>query len=192
MTLSTGEIKRRQIMDAALELIGEKGVDAVTHRSVGAQAGVSHGVVSYHFPTRGSIIYKAFEYYLGSIEDYKDKDGWLRHEAMSTTQIAEYLTAVVSEELASSTLILVEQELLLVAARNPDLAMIHRDWEKKLLESFAAGLQRSNYKEPQNFAKAILNFTRGFLLEKLTEPSLTEQDFKERVLLLLHSNRSND
>lgn len=179
-------------MDAALEVIGEKGVDAITHRSVGAQAGVSHGVVSYYFPARDSIIHKSFEYYLSSVDEYEDKYGWLPDEAMSTNQIAEFMTALVSEELASPTLILVEQELLLVAARNSELSMMYRDWEKKVLESFAAGLKRSGYKQPQRFAKALLNFTRGFLLERLTDPTLSKQEFKKRVLPLLSSIASSD
>ena len=192
MTLRAGEKKRRQIMDAALEVIGEKGVDAITHRSVGAQAGVSHGVVSYHFPTRDSIIYKSFEYYLGSVDEYAEKYGLLLNEVLSPNHIVEILTALVSDELASPTFILVEQELLLVAARNSDLSMLYRDWEKKVLDRLTAVLKRSSYKQPQRYAKAILNFMRGFILERLTDPTLTQQDFRERVLLLLRSNSPND
>jgi len=165
MTLSAGEKKRCQIMDAALEVIGNKGIDAVTHRSVGKQAGVSHGVVSYHFPTRDSIIHRSFEYYLGSADAYEDSFGWLKTETMSEMQIADYLTALVSQELTNPSLILVEQELLLVAARNAELSRMYRDWETEVLTNFASGLKRAGYKEPQKFAKAILNFTRGFLLE---------------------------
>ena len=111
---------------------------------------------------------------------------------MSPTHIVDVLTAVISEELTDPTATIVEQELILVAARQPDLAELYRDWEKQGLDIFATGLKRSGYKRPQRLALVILNFIRGFLLERLTDPTLTEQDFKERALLLLKSISSED
>lgn len=65
---------------------------------------------------------------------------------------------------------------------------MYRDWEIEVLTNFASGLKRAGYKEPQKFAKVILNFTRGFLLEKLTDQALRVVEYKERVSLLLSSN----
>ncbi|MCP3670502.1 MAG: TetR family transcriptional regulator, partial [Gammaproteobacteria bacterium] len=60
MKLSAGEKTRQLILDSVLAVIAKEGVDAITHRRVGHEAGVSHGVVSYHFPTRDELIYKSF------------------------------------------------------------------------------------------------------------------------------------
>ena len=185
MKLSAGERKRHQILDAALKVIAADGVDAVTHRSVGKQAGVSHGVVSYHFPTRDSLIYRSFEHYFGSFADLQAKAGWSSKEKMSKRRIVDVLTKVVAVELADASATLVEQELLLVAARRPELAALYREWEEKGISVFSEGLKRSGYKTPRRIALVLVNFIRGFLLESLTDPALTELDFKERAKIFV-------
>lgn len=47
------------LLDAALTLIEENGVDALTMRSVAGHAGVSPGTVSYHFDTTEELIERA-------------------------------------------------------------------------------------------------------------------------------------
>ena len=185
MKLSAGERKRHQILDAALKVIAADGVDAVTHRSVGKQAGVSHGVVSYHFPTRDSLIYKSFEHYFGSFEDLQAQAGWSPKEKMSKQRIVDVLTKVVAVELTNTGATLVEQELLLVAARRPELAALYREWEERGISVFTEGLKSSGYKNPRRIALVLVNFIRGFLLESLTDPALTEQHFKERAKIFV-------
>lgn len=187
MRLSAGEKRKRQILDAALEVIAAQGLDAVTHRSVGRQANVSNGVVCYHFPTRGSLILKSFEHYFGSFEDLMTKAGWKTDEKMTKRRIGDILSAVVAEELACASTTLVEQELILIAARKPELAALYRDWEKKGIDIFAAGLKKSGYKKPMRVAQILVNIIRGFLLESLTDPSLTVHHFKERATIILTS-----
>jgi len=187
MSLSAGEKRKKQILDATLEVIADQGVDAVTHRSVGKQAGLSNGVVSYHFPTRDSLLFKSFEYYFGSFEDLMAKAGWKVDEKMTTRSIIDYLCAVIAQEMVSAKITLVEQELILIAARKPELAALYRAWEKNGLDIFAAGLKQSGFEKPMRIAKIIVNVIRGFLLESLTDPALTAKHFKERVSVLITS-----
>ena len=184
MRLSAGEKKRRQILEAALMVIAEFGVDAVTHRKVGSAAGVSHGVVSYHFPTRDDLILKAFEFFFGNFEDMQLRAGWTPDEVMTKRCVVEIMTNIVANELDESNSTLIEQELILVAARRPELSAIYRAWEEKGINSFAGGLKKSGFKNPKRTAHILTNFIRGFLLECLTDPTLTEDDFKKRANVL--------
>ena len=43
------EVRRRQVVRAALELIGERGIAQVSARDIARHAGVSPGTVTYHF-----------------------------------------------------------------------------------------------------------------------------------------------
>jgi len=195
MKLSAGEKKRRQIFDAVFAVIAADGVDAVTHRSVGKQAGVSHGVVSYHFSTRDSLIFKFFEYYFGSVEDYQNNFGWKPGEKMSKHQLVDFLCAIVAEEMANPANTLVEQELILIAARKPELAALYRDWEARGVDLLVSGLKRSGYMRPKRSAHILYNLVRGFLLESLTDSSLNAKHFKSRVKVLfagLPTNSSAD
>ncbi len=49
------------LLDAALEIVAEHGVNAVTVRAVAERAGVSPGTVSYHFATADELLVKALE-----------------------------------------------------------------------------------------------------------------------------------
>lgn len=174
-------------MDAVIQTIAKEGVDAVTHRRVGQEAGVSHGVVSYHFPTREELIYKSFEYYLGTVEDYLDVVGWKPGEKMTRRRLLSILTAVVEEDLAGKTTTKVEQELILYASRNLELATLYNAWEQSVVNTLAIGLKQLRYKRPQMIARILVSLARGFLLESLTNPSLTEKHFRQRANLVLTS-----
>jgi len=187
MRLSAGERTRRQILDAVLQTIAKERVDAVTHRRVGQEAGVSHGVVSYHFPTREELIYKAFEYYLGTVEDYLEQIGWDSNQKMTKHRLLSMLTRVVEEELAEKVTTKVELELILYASHKPELAELYNGWEQNGVDALATGLKQLHYKRPQKFARIVMSLVRGFLLESLTNDSLTEKDFRQRAKILLDS-----
>ncbi len=47
---------RRALLDAALELLSERGVDGLTLREVARRAGVSHAAPYHHFADRGALV----------------------------------------------------------------------------------------------------------------------------------------
>jgi DNA-binding transcriptional regulator YbjK len=51
-----GRASRAALIDAAVAVIGAHGVEAVTHRAVAARAGLSVGLVTYHFATRDALL----------------------------------------------------------------------------------------------------------------------------------------
>jgi TetR/AcrR family transcriptional regulator, regulator of biofilm formation and stress response len=51
-----GRASRAALIDAAVAVIGARGVEAVTHRVVAARAGLSVGLVTYHFATRDALL----------------------------------------------------------------------------------------------------------------------------------------
>jgi AcrR family transcriptional regulator len=185
MKLSAGEKTRQKILDSVLAVIAKEGVDAITHRRVGHEAGLSHGVVSYHFPTRDELIYESFEYYYSDFEDIQTNAGWDPEKKMTKQQLVDIMTAIVAEELTNRSLILVQQEMILIAARNPEYAAHYREREKNWFEMLSKGLKRSGYKQPLQTARILFNFASGFLLECSTDPSLTEKHFKQRTNILI-------
>jgi AcrR family transcriptional regulator len=51
-----GEERRQAMVAAALELVGERGPNAVTLGDVGQRVGTSHAAVLYHFRTRSDLL----------------------------------------------------------------------------------------------------------------------------------------
>jgi AcrR family transcriptional regulator len=54
------EGRKEQILTAVLEVASKEGFDRVTVRKVAALAGVSHGLVTYHYGTRERLILEAW------------------------------------------------------------------------------------------------------------------------------------
>lgn len=50
------------MLDAALDVVADYGVDALTMRATAARAGVSPGTVSYHFATSDDLLVRALEH----------------------------------------------------------------------------------------------------------------------------------
>ncbi|MEO5875926.1 MAG: TetR/AcrR family transcriptional regulator [Streptosporangiaceae bacterium] len=57
---------RERILDATLRLIGEKGIGAVTNRSVAAAADVSLGTLTYHFGSRTTLLRESLDRFVDS------------------------------------------------------------------------------------------------------------------------------
>lgn len=52
---------RRRLLDAAIQIASTQGLDKVTYRSVAARAGLSHGLVRFHFGSGEAMITAALE-----------------------------------------------------------------------------------------------------------------------------------
>src|SRR6266536_3042542 len=48
--------RRETLLDAAVQVLGERGMRALTHRAVDAEAGVAAGSTANYFPTRESLL----------------------------------------------------------------------------------------------------------------------------------------
>lgn len=64
-----GEASRRQILDAAAEVIAVEGPGSITHRAVAAGAGVPLARVAYHFPTVDDLLEAAAQRYLADFDE---------------------------------------------------------------------------------------------------------------------------
>lgn len=185
-TLPKGELRRRALLDAALRVIAQGGVEAVTHRRVAAEAGVSRGTTTYHFESRDEIVLEAFRHYIGTVA-----------LNMSTTleslvrasggSIIDFLVRFQQREFLDPQLVLAEYELILYAARNEALGREYRVWERDLVGQLAATLEKSGAPRPMAAARLVMGVFRAFELERLTHPDTGADELRERLELLLPS-----
>lgn len=54
-----GELRRQQLLDAAVELLLESGIGAATHRAIASRAGVPAASTTYFFPSIDALIAEA-------------------------------------------------------------------------------------------------------------------------------------
>jgi AcrR family transcriptional regulator len=63
---------REKLLQATILIAAERGLGAVTYRSVAAKAGVAHGLVRFYFGSRQAMLLEAFEH--AADEDARETD----------------------------------------------------------------------------------------------------------------------
>ncbi|MEU6701866.1 TetR family transcriptional regulator [Pseudonocardia sp. NPDC046786] len=121
--LRKGERRRRALLDATLRLVGRDGTGAVTQRAVAAEAQVPPSAVLYYFASVDELLVSA----LATVNDrYIDRLAGVRTVAELVVALGEWGSR------HDLSLTVAEYELLLFAARRPDLAHELRRWDDAL------------------------------------------------------------
>lgn len=115
-----GEASRNALLNAAMELLAERGMAGLSHRAVAGRAGVSAGMTSYFFSSIDELGREAI------LRHYTMRNERLRTtiEALRTVQASPIAMARAASDLLatySEQLILAHFEVCLNAARQPDL-----------------------------------------------------------------------
>jgi len=179
---------RDAILAATLRLIADEGIDAVKHRRVAQLAGVSPGSTTHHFAGRDELLREAFRFYMAGAHDLFARiarvDGAGAGDAPIEV-VRRVLAEVVEREFADASLVRAEYELLVFASKDAELASDVRAWEAGMVGALAATLERAGAARPVESARTLLNFVRGFELERLLQPTLDATDFDHRLAPLL-------
>lgn len=183
--------RTQAILEATLGLIVKSGVGAVRYRDVAAASGVALGTISYQFPSREALIRAAFDHLLRQ---------WtvrLRERAASTRvetveDLATFATDIVRAEILDpERTLLAEYELIVAAARDPELARALADCDRTLVAELGALVERVGGTAPFLTAQSILELTRGFQIAAMSQPAPNFEDLEKRLLrliLALHPN----
>lgn len=165
---------RARVLDAALDLVAERGLQALTHRGVEDRAGVTHGTTTYYFRTRDALIEALFAH-LCDRQVVWVTDLFTRLAAAAASGTAGALRDTFSRQaldslLAERTLTLARFEMYLHAARTPHLQPAlgaarqrHADLQAELFAGLGAP-------DPQLAAHRYLSAVEGMLVYQLSVP----------------------
>lgn len=129
-----GELRRAELLEAAIHLIGEHGLDAVTHRAVAAEAGVPAASTSYYFRSKDELIDEALrtlaEREIELLRERRAALGAAGAADLEATTAA--LSAWIEEQVASTgrVAMLAQYQLQLEAARRPEARAILAAWKE--------------------------------------------------------------
>lgn len=167
------------MLDAALEIVAERGLQALTHRGIEARADVSHGVTTYYFKNREALIEALYEhmceaqtewitglYAAMALEARADPDGF-RPDA--------YTRKAVNILLSQRSVLLARYEMYLHAARNPHLRDAARRSRDRYADIQIEMFRSMGARDPELAARRILSATEGLLLYQVAMP---EADFE--------------
>jgi DNA-binding transcriptional regulator YbjK len=173
--------RRESILDAALGLIAERGVEQLTHRSVAAAAGVPLGSTTYYFASRDELVREAFRRYVARVLGLLTE---ILAESRPTDAagLVDFLVEVARREVSGRWTVIVEYELMLRAARDPELAADFRRYERALTSGLAEALEALGAPQPFDTARTLIALVRGFELDGLTRPDADIEDLARRLI----------
>ena len=117
---------RQQAIDAAFEVIAEWGVQGATYRRIAAQAQLSPGTLTYHFPTIDDLLLAAFRQFADSISQGFEERMQTAH---SLEQACEAVVDLICGQVWPTTAhLLLSFELYAMAARRADYRAVMHQW----------------------------------------------------------------
>ncbi|MFC6135281.1 TetR/AcrR family transcriptional regulator [Streptomyces spororaveus] len=165
--------RRQRIIDAALRVVGERGISGLSHRSAAAEADVPLGSTTYHFKTLDDLLVAALR---------QANEGFAQAVARSTAladpdaDLAGALARMLGEFLAADRgRVELEYELYLAALRRPALRPVAAQW----CEAVAAALTPRT--DPVT-ARALVAAMDGIGLQVLLTDAAYDEEYAREVL----------
>jgi DNA-binding transcriptional regulator YbjK len=175
-----GEARRKAVIDAALRVVGEKGLSGVTHRAVATEANITPGLTTYYFPTVDDLLE-------ATLSSFVDEELVRLHTAMQTLADTEgeidreaVLGAVFAAVAVEPAQQVAQFELYLEAVRRPGLRSVARDCLNGYADLARLALERVGSDRAEEGARAFVALIDGFALQQLVHP---DETFVARVAL---------
>jgi DNA-binding transcriptional regulator YbjK len=165
-----GEQRRAELLEAAVRLIGTRGMDAVTHRAVAAEAGVPAASTSYYFRSKGELIDEALRALAeGEIARLKERRQAVGALLGDLEVLAESLAQWIEEQTTpqGSVAVLAQYHLQIEAARRPEARDILEAWKDGTDELAEAAMQAAGARDVQTAAILLIAALDGLRLRLL-------------------------
>lgn len=173
MDTPRGVARREAILQAAVELIGEQGPDALTHRAVAERAGVSLSATTYWFSSKDEIFRQAVALAAGDeVARLEQLVLDLAPRELAPTAWARELSAALAADVQRNPAQPVAMyEFVLEASRRPDLREEVARWETAHLRLAEAGLRAVGSADPETDAHIVVAVVSGLMLGLLANPN---------------------
>ncbi|MEU6215967.1 TetR family transcriptional regulator [Streptomyces sp. NPDC047022] len=165
--------RRQRIIDAAIRVVGEKGIAGLSHRSVAAEADVPLGSTTYHFSTLDDLMVAALR---------QTNEGFAK--ALTSSGLLERTDGDLATDLASAlgewlggdrTGVELEYELYLAALRRPALRPVAAEWTEETAE-------RLSHRTDPVTARTLLALMDGICLQVLLGGGTYDEAYARQAL----------
>jgi AcrR family transcriptional regulator len=162
--------RREQLLDAAITVLGERGIHALTHRTVDATAGLPAGSTSNHFRTREALLNAVVERFAA-----RERAAWedLARRTYPTTprELAQVLVLAAKEATGKlRTLTLARYAILVEAGIHPSLRAQLSTTGAGVNAWFMQWLRVAGSTDPERDGPIIMNHYTGLVLHDLAIP----------------------
>jgi AcrR family transcriptional regulator len=162
--------RREELLDAAIIVLGERGIHALTHRAVDTAARLPAGSASNHFRTRDALLNAVVERFAA-----RERANWeglaMRMYPTTPDEVAAVLVIAAKEATGPHrTLTLARYAILVEAGIHPSLRAQLSTTGAGVDAWFLQWLRVAGSTDPERVAPIIMNHYTGLILHELANP----------------------
>lgn len=163
--------RKDKIARAALDLLAEGGLRAVTHRTIAARAGVPLGSVTYYYATLDDVFVAAFELMQQEIDARFDLPA-APTQAVARAQIVD---SICGSSRASAREVVLYREMYAYGSRSERVAELVRRFQRRWIASLT-----THFPEPA--ARALDALMEGWTIYQSWNPGGLDADMVARAV----------
>lgn len=182
-----GERRRRELLEAALTVIDERGVQATTHRAVAEAAGVPLATTTYYFTSIDHLLEDALQLFVDEeVTRVRALAEQLRGTSAPPVEIARMFARELVEGSSWRTpLRRVQFELYVEAARRPGLRAAAQASVAAYVEVVEAALEAAGVPRAAEGARHFVAMTDGLGIQRLFMPTDAQTEREDITAALL-------
>jgi DNA-binding transcriptional regulator YbjK len=163
-----GVKRRTEILEATLRLLAREGAAPLTMRAVAAEATVPLTATTYYFESKGELILEAWRLHAEREAARVSRATEAIASMLSPPEIADRMARFVQDGLGPAReSLLAEFELLVQAARQPELEELTRVWHQAVREHVREVLAAAGSPQPELDARLVVAITAGLEVDNL-------------------------
>jgi DNA-binding transcriptional regulator YbjK len=161
-----GEARRELILDAAIRVLGDEGLGALTHRRVAAEAGLPLAATTYWFASKEDLLQHAYR--RAAERDIARVRRMAATAVDEGLDLADAMATVLTAELEEGrTALIACFTMWLEAARRPELRPIEAEWTEAYVSVIEGLLADAGSPQPRLDAEIVTAALDGLLLALL-------------------------
>jgi AcrR family transcriptional regulator len=151
---------RQALIEATVRVVARDGLDRLTFRSAAKEAGVTHGLATYHFGSREAMVTEALEWatQAGIEESRLDTHGGRLDD------LAADLPALIERDPDSAAF---QFAMALEGRRRPELAAQIRDLYDHYVDATGVSLHSAGLERDDDTARVVFAAIDGLVLQQL-------------------------
>ena len=174
--------RRAELAAAAMTVVAEGGLRALTHRAVDAAAGVPAGTTSAYLRTRAALLAALTEHVASSLlEGVEELTGRLGPTS-AESEVVEGTTALLRAWVRQPDLVLVRAELMLEAIRSTELHDLFLPWREQLVAMVAGVAEAKGVPDATRRSAAVVSALEGILTGALLQPERRRAAYVEDMV----------
>ena len=178
--------RKVRLLDAAIEVLGEQGTRALTHRAVDAEAGVAPGSTANYFPTRQALL-EAIVERISAAERARFDENAVRISPSTPADLGLALAGFARDSTrANRTLTLARYAILVEAGSNEKIRGRLAETGDRVNAWFATWLRTAGSQHPGRDVHVLGNYLTGLMLHQLAIPD-PDFDPADELIALLES-----